>query len=353
MTRLQVRRMFGGLTLSTAALTALAGCSASIACPRDRVVSGESCVCPEGTQQTSGACVAVSSGDPDSAGSPTNGGRTRDGGFVSTSDGGASNPASGTDAGDSIPPREPGTDASTGGTAADSGSRGPRPPLDPGGPSMAGGGGTVAPNPQPAVACPASCSSARCDASGACLRNAPRCGDGHVDAPTEQCDDGNGSPTDDCFECKYTFCGDQRIQPHAEDCEQGLTVGGRIWNTENCSGGCRRTLYTACNSYLDCNNQPCVAGVCSPPTCPGERLDICPLPGCPVLPDYATAPVFTQCLPAPVRGDQPCLTGLARVQISDIGPLCLGRSFTHLTTAAEILEVSRDPNDGFSPPAIE
>ncbi|MET0341711.1 MAG: DUF4215 domain-containing protein [Polyangiales bacterium] len=193
--------------------------------------------------------------------------------------------------------------------------------------------------------CLATCTQGRCDSTGQCRTNVGPCGNGIVDPP-EQCDDGNDFATDSCFECKRTFCGDQHIQPLDEDCEVGVAVGLRVWSNASCNGRCKRTIYTTCESYRDCNNQPCVAGVCSPTTCPYERLDICPLPACPLMPDFAAGAVFAHCLPVPLREEQPCPSGLVRVQM-ETGPLCIGRAFGHLKSFAEVLEVSKAPNEGF------
>ena len=56
------------------------------------------------------------------------------------------------------------------------------------------------------------------------------CGNGVVD-PGEQCDDGNTTKGDGCFDCRFEACGNGRVDP-GEQCDDGNSVSG-----DGCSGG--------------------------------------------------------------------------------------------------------------------
>jgi cysteine-rich repeat protein len=58
---------------------------------------------------------------------------------------------------------------------------------------------------------------------GLCLRSSvPRCGDGVVQAETEECDDGNDDASDRCAACRVTYCGDGIAQHSVgEACDDG------------------------------------------------------------------------------------------------------------------------------------
>jgi cysteine-rich repeat protein len=68
-----------------------------------------------------------------------------------------------------------------------------------------------------------------------------KCGNGILD-PGEQCDDGNTSDTDDCLSsspapssCKLSTCGDGKINPRTEECDDGPQNGTM---SSNCSTTC-------------------------------------------------------------------------------------------------------------------
>jgi cysteine-rich repeat protein len=51
----------------------------------------------------------------------------------------------------------------------------------------------------------------------------PTCGNGVVDDPREQCDDGPGSDADACLStCRFATCGDGVVREGVEDCEQAI-----------------------------------------------------------------------------------------------------------------------------------
>ena len=51
---------------------------------------------------------------------------------------------------------------------------------------------------------------------------APNCGDGVVQSPTEQCDDGNRENGDQCTnECRLAACGDGIVWTGVEPCDDG------------------------------------------------------------------------------------------------------------------------------------
>src|SRR5690606_26509036 len=60
------------------------------------------------------------------------------------------------------------------------------------------------------------------------------CGDGFVHAGVEECDDGNGDPTDACLlTCEEARCGDGFVHDGVEECDDGNDVSG-----DGCSAAC-------------------------------------------------------------------------------------------------------------------
>lgn len=129
------------------------------------------------------------------------------------------------------------------------------------------------------------CSEGICDAKGTC-GPAPTCGDGVVNQPSEQCDDGNGSNIDDCTSaCKLAVCGDgviNSVGPNRtiENCEPG--VGGETaWTCDpiRCQ---RQTMYKACTSKSECSpDEGCSFGMCTRSCSPSDGLGSetdCPTP---------------------------------------------------------------------------
>lgn len=129
------------------------------------------------------------------------------------------------------------------------------------------------------------CSRDICDAKGTC-GPAPTCGDGIVNQPSEQCDDGNGSNIDDCVStCKLAVCGDGFINStgpnrNIENCEPG--VGGETAWTCDMARCQRQTMYKACTSRSDCGaDESCYLGNCSRSCSPSDGLGSetdCPAP---------------------------------------------------------------------------
>jgi cysteine-rich repeat protein len=62
--------------------------------------------------------------------------------------------------------------------------------------------------------------------------DAPVCGDGIVGG-SEQCDDGNTDDTDGCIACAWASCGDGHVRAHVEDCDDG---GAACVHCTTCSG---------------------------------------------------------------------------------------------------------------------
>ncbi len=60
------------------------------------------------------------------------------------------------------------------------------------------------------------------------------CGDGTLD-PGEQCDDGNYIYTDDCTDCHHAVCGDGHVWAGVETCDDGNTQ-----DCDGCRGDCSR-----------------------------------------------------------------------------------------------------------------
>jgi cysteine-rich repeat protein len=90
----------------------------------------------------------------------------------------------------------------------------------------------------------------------------PRCGDGHVNQASEECDDGNNAECDGCSPtCKKEFCGDgvlcpggPRPGPRREQCDDGNNAA-----CDGCSPRCTREF---CGDGVVCPNQ---GEECDPP----------------------------------------------------------------------------------------
>lgn len=75
------------------------------------------------------------------------------------------------------------------------------------------------------------------DPAGCTSRCIPTlCGNGHVDAPYEECDPGRvGVVVLNCnLDCTLSRCGDGKLNPLAEQCDDGNDVAG-----DGCSSTCR------------------------------------------------------------------------------------------------------------------
>ncbi|MBT6176155.1 MAG: DUF4215 domain-containing protein, partial [Deltaproteobacteria bacterium] len=71
--------------------------------------------------------------------------------------------------------------------------------------------------------------------NSACELFTPFCGDGVVDKPVEECDDGNQDNTDSCTnDCSIARCGDAIVQQGEEDCDDANTS-----NTDACTNTCK------------------------------------------------------------------------------------------------------------------
>jgi hypothetical protein len=132
-----------------------------------------------------------------------------------------------------------------------------------------------------------------CPAGEGCVPGCRQCGNGFVDAPDEQCDEGpdNGSRPDHCrIDCRLPRCGDETVDRGEEcdrgdalcrggpndgrrccsaaDCPEGQCAGeGCASNRDDLAGCCRcdcRLVPVACGSCDDRN--PCTADVCDPLT---------------------------------------------------------------------------------------
>ncbi|HLC78332.1 MAG TPA: DUF4215 domain-containing protein, partial [Candidatus Nanoarchaeia archaeon] len=76
--------------------------------------------------------------------------------------------------------------------------------------------------------------------------NGPECGDGQVNVPYEQCDDGNNVNDDQCSnECLINpYCGDGLLNQDWEECDDGNLVDG-----DGCDAEC---FVEGCNKNSDC-----------------------------------------------------------------------------------------------------
>ncbi|HYR96802.1 MAG TPA: hypothetical protein VEM57_08695 [Candidatus Binatus sp.] len=115
--------------------------------------------------------------------------------------------------------------------------------------------------------------SADCPGAEACVPGCRQCGNGFVDAPGEQCDDGpdNGSLPDHCrVDCQLPRCGDETVD-RGEECDRGQA---RCRGGTNDGGGC-------------CRASDCPGGECAGDTCTANRDDVAGCCGC----DCTLAPV--------------------------------------------------------------
>jgi hypothetical protein len=252
-------------------LLGLAGCPSDIPCRGGMETQGEDCGCPQGMVLVDGGCGA----EPPSQGEGLRPDRPQ-----------SSEPGENVPDGGVAAPTIAGPDRDAVSMITSNGA--PQPPASNPSPPASGPGGTpptevVPPSTSGTNAtCPASCPTRRCNTAGACLTDAPRCGDGNID-PGEDCEDGNESIFDDCVRCKRPICGDKVINGD-EECE----VGVGFWDAENCSGPpyCTRKIYNLCRSNSDCDRVEsqiaiCVDGYCARSVC-GDRnactwLRPCPL----------------------------------------------------------------------------
>lgn len=174
-----------------------------------------------------------------------------------------------------------------------------------------------------------------CPASGAC-------GDGCLDTPAEECDDGNtrdndgcsasckkefcgdgvvnnrfeecdpGSNTADCYQCRTVQCGDCRVSP-PETCDDG---GGNSTSGDGCSTSCQREycgdgvtqqgLGEQCDDGGLCGNTAMFCRTGEPELCP-EIPSVCSSGGgqCQTDADCAPGtclPVRQQCVQEPCDG---------------------------------------------------
>ena len=94
------------------------------------------------------------------------------------------------------------------------------------------------------------------------------CGDGDLEEPLEECDDGNQDSGDGCGpDCRTEDCGDGEFTPPIEECDDGNADGG-----DGCSADC--TLEACGNGILDvnedCDDGGTVDGDCCSSTCSFE-----------------------------------------------------------------------------------
>jgi cysteine-rich repeat protein len=75
------------------------------------------------------------------------------------------------------------------------------------------------------------------------------CGDGHIYAGVEDCDDGNDSNTDECVECVAAYCGDGFTQAGVETCDDGNDV-----EDDECTSSCVNSL---CGDGIIQGNEQC------------------------------------------------------------------------------------------------
>lgn len=97
------------------------------------------------------------------------------------------------------------------------------------------------------------------------------CGDGLVNNPAEECDDGNNTACDGCSpKCRLEKCGDGTVCP-TEECDDGNNSA-----CDGCSPVCTREY---CGDGLQCPGEECEPGTnCDSGPCSNECL-------CPVIPD--------------------------------------------------------------------
>ena len=71
--------------------------------------------------------------------------------------------------------------------------------------------------------------------SGAPTTDLPVCGNGKLESPAEECDDGNTVDGDDCTaRCKIAVCGDGIVNENSETCDDSNDV-----DTDNCTNECQ------------------------------------------------------------------------------------------------------------------
>jgi cysteine-rich repeat protein len=90
--------------------------------------------------------------------------------------------------------------------------------------------------------CDSHCDFPGCDPFDTCNS----CGDGTVDPPQEECDDGNLDGGDGCSPyCTWEICGNGIVDPESETCDDGNTIPG-----DGCDGNCQLEA-TECNDGID------------------------------------------------------------------------------------------------------
>ncbi|MCA9689856.1 MAG: DUF4215 domain-containing protein, partial [Myxococcales bacterium] len=86
----------------------------------------------------------------------------------------------------------------------------------------------------------------------------PGCGDGFLDAPIEECDDGNHVDGDDCTNaCTVAECGDGIVREGAEACDDGNTVSTDACvdcQLARCGDGVVHEGVEECDGADDCND---------------------------------------------------------------------------------------------------
>ena len=93
----------------------------------------------------------------------------------------------------------------------------------------------------------------------------PACGDGVIDAPLEQCDDGNSIDTDACTNaCQHATCGDGSLHDGVEACDDG--------NTDN-TDACVLCQDAYCgDGYVEAGVEECDGADNCDATCVRDRL---------------------------------------------------------------------------------
>jgi cysteine-rich repeat protein len=101
----------------------------------------------------------------------------------------------------------------------------------------------------------------RCRAARCVSRDLPeRCGDGIIDVD-EECDDGNGDPTDACAACRVARCGDGIVRADVEECDDGNSDDADACLTtcrsNVCGDGIRNPAREACDDGNDNDEDAC------------------------------------------------------------------------------------------------
>ncbi|MEE2834391.1 MAG: DUF4215 domain-containing protein [Myxococcota bacterium] len=137
---------------------------------------------------------------------------------------------------------------------------------------------TVAPINQTAQLCIADsdCDDTFFCTEGLCLRaDAPRCGDGVVDAQ-EGCDDGNRDDSDACVSCQPARCGDGSVQLGVEACDAGDQA-----NSDERPDACRRDCSAArCGDGVIDSGEGCDDGADNANGVPDRCRAQCTVPVC-------------------------------------------------------------------------